>query len=250
MARRAIRHLVRTSAVTDPLARRFGDAGHRLYLVGGPVRDALLDRDSEDLDFTTDARPEQILELVKPLGATWTTGLEFGTVGVQVGDHRCEITTFRSDFEMRMHPDQIIKGITALKSARPGRVPDATQEMIDTLWPTESPPDVSPDVTFAALMLLRARNLGLAIGKHEAEVHRVAEENWQRPFAEIGLDPEEASIIMDCVLALHDHIARGAMAGTMTRDRAIDLYVRTVSALIKALADSSDRTAPSAGSRH
>jgi len=160
------------------------------------------------------------------------------------------ITTFRSDFEMRMHPDQIIKGITALKSARPGRVPDATQEMIDTLWPTESPPDVSPDVTFAALMLLRARNLGLAIGKHEAEVHRVAEENWQRPFAEIGLDPEEASIIMDCVLALHDHIARGAMAGTMTRDRAIDLYVRTVSALIKALADSSDRTAPSAGSRH
>jgi poly(A) polymerase len=83
--------------VTDPLARRFSEAGHRLFLVGGPVRDALLDRDSEDLDFTTDARPEQILELVKPLGATWTTGLEFGTVGVQVGDHRCEITTFRSD---------------------------------------------------------------------------------------------------------------------------------------------------------
>jgi poly(A) polymerase len=96
-ARRAVVELVRLSAVTDPLAERFVAAGHQLYLVGGPVRDAMLGRPTADLDFTTDARPEAILKLVKKLGPTWTTGISFGTVGVQVGEHRCEITTFRSD---------------------------------------------------------------------------------------------------------------------------------------------------------
>jgi poly(A) polymerase len=96
-ARRAIRELLRLSSVTDPLAGHFRAAGHDLYLVGGPVRDALLGRETADLDFTTDARPDRVLEIVGPLGATWTTGIAFGTVGVQIGPHRCEITTFRSD---------------------------------------------------------------------------------------------------------------------------------------------------------
>jgi len=92
-----VRELLRMSAITDQLARRFGVAGHRLYLVGGPVRDALLGRETDDLDFTTDARPEEVLALVSPLGPTWTTGITFGTVGVQIDDRKCEITTFRSD---------------------------------------------------------------------------------------------------------------------------------------------------------
>jgi poly(A) polymerase len=62
------------------------------------VRDALLGRTSDDLDFATDARPEQVLEIVEPLAtATWTTGIEFGTVGAQVGGLRVEITTYRAD---------------------------------------------------------------------------------------------------------------------------------------------------------
>ena len=100
-ARHAVRELLRVSSTTERLAAPFLAAGHELYLVGGPVRDALLGRLHEDLDFTTDARPEEILELVKPLGPTWTAGISFGTVGVMLveGDveHRCEITTFRSD---------------------------------------------------------------------------------------------------------------------------------------------------------
>jgi poly(A) polymerase len=55
-------------------------------------------RPSDDLDFTTDARPPQILAVVEPLAqAVWTTGIVFGTVGAQIDGRRCEITTFRAD---------------------------------------------------------------------------------------------------------------------------------------------------------
>ncbi len=62
------------------------------------MRDALLHRATSDLDFTTDARPEQILAVLKPVAATtWTTGIEFGTVGALVAGVACEITTYRAD---------------------------------------------------------------------------------------------------------------------------------------------------------
>jgi poly(A) polymerase len=90
--------LVPLSAEALRLGAAFAAAGHELHLVGGPVRDALLGRPSDDLDFATDARPEQVLEIVAPLAtATWTTGIEFGTVGAQVDGLRCEITTYRAD---------------------------------------------------------------------------------------------------------------------------------------------------------
>jgi poly(A) polymerase len=80
------------------LGAAFAAAGKQLHLVGGTVRDALLGRPHDDLDFTTDAHPDDVLAIVAPLAsATWTTGIEFGTVGAQVGPRMCEITTFRAD---------------------------------------------------------------------------------------------------------------------------------------------------------
>ena len=77
----------------------FAEAGHELYLVGGSVRDALLGRlSSPDLDFATDARPEQVHQIVRQWAdSVWDTGIAFGTVGVGKGDYRLEITTFRVD---------------------------------------------------------------------------------------------------------------------------------------------------------
>lgn len=94
----AVAELLRVAPVADALAERFVAAGHQLHLVGGPVRDALLGRLGDDLDFTTDARPEQILALVQGWAqSTWTTGIRFGTIGLQRDGRRLEITTYRSD---------------------------------------------------------------------------------------------------------------------------------------------------------
>ena len=95
--RSAVAELLRIAPVADDLGRRFAAAGHALYLVGGSVRDALLGRLGDDLDFATDARPEQVLALVEGWGSTWETGRAFGTIGVARGEVRCEITTFRAE---------------------------------------------------------------------------------------------------------------------------------------------------------
>jgi poly(A) polymerase len=85
-------------SVLAQLGATFEAAGHELFLVGGPVRDALLGRVANDLDFTTDARPEQIQKILRPWAdALWTTGIEFGTIGAARGEVRVEITTFRAD---------------------------------------------------------------------------------------------------------------------------------------------------------
>jgi poly(A) polymerase len=85
-------------AETSDLAARFSDAGHRLYLVGGVVRDAVLGRPCGDLDFTTDARPDQIEELVNGWAdAVWTQGKRFGTIGLRHHNRNMEITTHRAE---------------------------------------------------------------------------------------------------------------------------------------------------------
>ncbi|MDT5226644.1 MAG: poly(A) polymerase, partial [Mycobacterium sp.] len=86
------------AGVLRELGALFAGAGHELYLVGGSVRDAVLQRLSTDLDFATDARPEQLQKLLRPWAdAAWDTGIDFGTIGAEKGGQRLEITTFRAD---------------------------------------------------------------------------------------------------------------------------------------------------------
>jgi poly(A) polymerase len=96
--RRAVAELMRIWPVADELAHRFVAAGHELHLVGGPVRDALLGRLGNDLDFCTDAHPDQTLKILHGWAeATWETGREFGTIGAARRGLRLEVTTFRAE---------------------------------------------------------------------------------------------------------------------------------------------------------
>ena len=80
------------------LAEKFAKAGFTLALVGGPVRDAILGRLGNDLDFTTSARPDETKSIIKKSAdSIWETGREFGTIAAQFGDVTVEITTYRSE---------------------------------------------------------------------------------------------------------------------------------------------------------
>jgi poly(A) polymerase len=86
-------------AATKPLADRFRDAGYRVYLVGGVVRDLLLGRPlAGDVDLTTDAPPLRTEQLLSGWAdALWTQGQRFGTIGCRVGGTTYEITTHRAE---------------------------------------------------------------------------------------------------------------------------------------------------------
>jgi poly(A) polymerase len=99
-AARAISTLLTVPAIADELGSLFQAAGHELYLVGGSVRDMLLraSADTPDLDFATDARPEQVLEITRGWSeGSWEVGIAFGTVGLMRRGVRFEITTYRSE---------------------------------------------------------------------------------------------------------------------------------------------------------
>jgi tRNA nucleotidyltransferase (CCA-adding enzyme) len=81
------------------LLDRLRSSGHAAYVVGGSLRDLLMDRTPADWDLTTDARPERLLELFP--GAVYEN--RFGTVAVREGDQVVEVTTFRSDHDYADH---------------------------------------------------------------------------------------------------------------------------------------------------
>lgn len=94
-------HVFDTSLI-HPVALEAGElfsrAGFELSLVGGPVRDLFLGEMSVDLDFTTNATPDQTLEVVKEWAdATWEIGKEYGTIGIRKGSEMVEITTYRAE---------------------------------------------------------------------------------------------------------------------------------------------------------
>lgn len=96
----ALANLQRTteSPLLVKLGTLFTASGFELSLVGGPVRDAFLGRETNDLDFTTSAMPDEILSVLKGhVDAHWDIGRDFGTIGARIGDTAVEITTYRAD---------------------------------------------------------------------------------------------------------------------------------------------------------
>ena len=94
----AIRSLIDKAPLASSLAQAFSAKGYSLALVGGPVRDAILGRLGNDLDFTTNAKPEESKKILQGWAEhVWDTGIAFGTVAGKLGDTTVEVTTYRSD---------------------------------------------------------------------------------------------------------------------------------------------------------
>ena len=94
----AIRSLIEKAPLASSLAQAFSAKGYTLALVGGPVRDAILGRLGNDLDFTTNAKPEESKKILHGWAEhVWDTGIAFGTVAGKLGETTVEVTTYRSD---------------------------------------------------------------------------------------------------------------------------------------------------------
>lgn len=112
-----LRDLLIVPEVVRDLAGRFTDAGHDLFLVGGYVRDALLQRSSDEIDFATDAKPERVRELVSGWHeGTWLQGIEFGTVGVQKDRFRLEITTYRAETYQKDSRNPKVRSLASIEA--------------------------------------------------------------------------------------------------------------------------------------
>lgn len=184
-----------SSPVVARVATVFAEAGFELALVGGPVRDAMLGRPVSDLDFTSNASPDQILSVLKPIAsAWWDVGRDFGTIGAKVSvvddagvEHAdtVEITTYRADaydgvtrkpvvaFGDTLEDDLRRRDFTVNSMAL--RVPEITlvdpsggvEDLVAQLLRTPS----APEVSFGddPLRMLRAARFASQLGFHPAD---------------------------------------------------------------------------------
>ncbi len=173
------------------LGEAFAAAGHELAVVGGPVRDAVLDRPGNDWDFTTSALPEQIETIVAPLAdAMWDMGREFGTIGLRHAGHELEITTYRSDeYDAASRKPQVRFGKTLdadlsrrdfTVNAMAVRLP--SREFVDLFDGVDDLQDhmlrtpISPQVSFSddPLRMMRAARFAAQLGFMVADDVRAA----------------------------------------------------------------------------
>jgi poly(A) polymerase len=163
------------------VAEAFALAGRELALVGGPVRDAFLGREVNDLDFTTDAHPDEILRLVAPISDThWDVGREFGTIAARIGGTTMEITTYRADsydgatrkptveFGDRLEDDLVRRDFTinAMALRLPGIVLVDPWGGVEDLLASRIRTPGAPEVSFGddPLRMLRAARFSSQLG--------------------------------------------------------------------------------------
>lgn len=206
--------LNRHASMLAELGSAFDAAGHQVYLVGGSVRDALLGRLSPDLDFTTDARPEQVQSILRRWADNlWDTGIQFGTVGVGKGEHRLEITTFRADSYDRVsrHPevrygesleDDLVRRDFTANAMAVRITPDGPGEFLDPLGGLAALRDrvldtpAAPEVSFGddPLRMLRAARFVSQLGFTVAPRVREAIERMAPELARISAERVAAEL--------------------------------------------------------
>lgn len=217
--------LNRHADVLGAAGRLFAEAGHELYLVGGSVRDALLGRLGTDLDFTTDARPARIQQILgKWADALWDTGIEFGTIGVGKGQDRLEFTTFRADtydgvtrnpevrFGDRLEDDLVRRDFT-INTMAVRITPAGAGEFLDPLGGLDAlragvlDTPAAPEVSFTddPLRMLRAARFVAQLGFAVAPRVREALERMAQELGRITV--ERVSAELDKLLLGADPVA-------------------------------------------
>jgi poly(A) polymerase len=204
-----VRALVDLSPVLTELGQRFTAAGHEVHLVGGSVRDALLSAGQAapavapgDLDVTTDATPEQVLDLLRGwASSTWNTGIAFGTVGAEVRGVRLEITTFRADRYDRESRNPEVAWGTSLTDDLVRR--DFTvNAMAVSLGPDRTVTD--PFGGLGDLLARRLRTPGSAADSFADDPLRML--RAVRFVAQLGLTP--AADVLEAMTAMSGELAR------------------------------------------
>jgi poly(A) polymerase len=189
-----VRDLVEVSPVLVELGRRFSAAGHQVHLVGGSVRDALLTAGSTgapvvpgDLDLTTDARPEQTLQVLRGFASsTWNTGIAFGTVGAEVRGERVEITTFRADrYDRESRNPEVAWGTSLVDDL--ARRDFTVNAMAVSLGPDRTVTD--PFGGLGDLLARRLRTPGTAVESFADDPLRML--RAVRFVAQLGLTPDD-----------------------------------------------------------
>ncbi|MGY1694172.1 CCA tRNA nucleotidyltransferase [Geodermatophilus sp. SYSU D00814] len=232
-----VRDLVDVSPVLGELGERFAAAGFEAHLVGGSVRDALLAAGSGsalppgDLDVTTDARPEQVLRLLRGwAGSTWNQGIAFGTVGAEIRGTRVEITTFRADRYDRISRDPEVAWGTSLVDDLARR--DFTvNAMAVSLGPDRTVTD--PFGGLGDLLARRLRTPGAASDSFADDPLRML--RAVRFVAQLGLTPVDE--VLEALTAMSGELARitpervqAELSRTLLQDApraALELFVST-----------------------
>ena len=85
---------------------QLNDGGYEAYVVGGCVRDSIMNKAPTDWDVTTSAEPPQVKRLFR---RTYDTGIAHGTVTVVMDSKNYEVTTFRIDGKYLdgRHPEHV-----------------------------------------------------------------------------------------------------------------------------------------------
>lgn len=125
-----LRQLIRESLLEEPIRQPlemelpdevltisdiFQRAGHKLYVVGGAVRDALMGKVPKDVDLATDAVPDRVIELLQdtPGFKLKEVGKAFGVVIVTgPSGEDFEVATFRQDIGSGRRPSGGVNFVT------------------------------------------------------------------------------------------------------------------------------------------
>ena len=206
-------------------------SGYEAYVVGGCVRDMLMNREPHDWDITTSAKPEDVKKIFR---RTYDTGIEHGTVTVILNEEHFEVTTYRieDDYKDFRRPDKVsfVKDITLDLSRR-----DFTMNAIayhperGFIDPYDGQLDIqnkcirsvrcaTERFTEDALRILRAirfsAQLGFIIEKETIEgirecrhlLQHISKERVRDEFIKICLSQNPAHIDMIYELGLMNHI--------------------------------------------